>query len=513
MGNKNNGNIFTYEDCLNKEEFKKGFPVFLNIYDLNCVNYLLEIFGLGIYHSTIEVHSKEYCFGPTTEDEPGFFINEPGELLSKLNLKEKRYLGNTLYNEKELIKLLSLESPYWMGRTYDPFVKNCNHFSYYISKILVNEENLDFPIYINRICFFGKFVSCFYPPIKRLYGNLQKRITHQIRIYNNNSEPNDVNNIKKQISKENSENTKINKLNKENNNNDSNDITDYNNSKRLSKSYEYFSNEKNINDITNIEKEIYESTTEDFFKNSIDIDIDNKISDFYYNILFVIQHNDFLRSDNYNLILDNSKAININIKQFLKLLKEINEKIEKEFKLIGLEKENKNNSKIHKFNVKKIKAKYNKKDKIVNDILEKIKFCQKIFFEVEKYINQELKEIDFNVFINKKSFILNQIYKIDNNNIFSNYFKLKIYHMINFMNIIAKKFEDENTENDLDHILKIDQDDFYANYSLAYFRFNQMRLPECSELLYNLKKQNEKNENHFYINQINNFSKVIQNII
>ena len=50
--------------------------------------------------------------------------------------------------------------------------------------------------------------------------------------------------------------------------------------------------------------------------------------------------------------------------------------------------ENKNNTKIHKFNVKKIKAKYNKKDKIVNDILEKIKFCQKIFFEVEKYINQ-----------------------------------------------------------------------------------------------------------------------------
>ena len=219
MGNKNNGSIFSYEDFVNKVEFKKGFPVFLNIYDLKCVNYLLELFGLGIYHSTIEVYSKEYCFGPTSEDEPGFFINEPGELLSKLTLKEKRYLGNTLYNEKDFIKLLSLESPFWMGRTYDPFVKNCNHFSYYISKILVNNENIDFPVYLNRICFFGKFVSCFYPPIKRLYGNLQKRITHQIRIYNNNSDSNDVNIIKKKKSKENLENTKINKHNKINSNN------------------------------------------------------------------------------------------------------------------------------------------------------------------------------------------------------------------------------------------------------------------------------------------------------
>ena len=81
------------------------------------------------------------------------------------------------------------------------------------------------------------------------------------------------------------------------------------------------------------------------------------------------------------------------------------------------------------------------------------------------------------------------------------------------MNIIAKKFDDEKAENELNNILKIDQDDFYANYSLAYFRFTQMRIPECSELLYNLKKQFEKNENHFYINQINNFSQIIQSVL
>jgi len=511
MGNKNNDNTFTYEDYLNKVEFKKGFPVFLNIYDLNCANYLLELFGLGIYHSTIEVYSKEYSFGPTSEDEPGFFINKTGELLTKLNLKEKRYLGNTLYNEKDFIKILSLESPFWMGRTYDPFVKNCNHFSYYISKILVNEDNIDFPVYINRICFFGKFVSCFYPPIKRLYGNLQKRITHQIRIYNDNPESNDKNSIKKQKTNENSENTRINKLNEANS--ISNNI-DYNTCNRLSKSYELFENEKN-NCITNIEKDIYESTTEDAFKDSINIDLDmnNKINDFYYNFLYVIQHNPFLLTDNYNSILGNLKSININIKEFLKLLKEINEKIVKEFNIIDLEKENINHSNNNKFNIKKIKANYNKKGKIVNSILKKITFCQKIFFEVEKYINQEFKEIDFNIFINERSFILNQIYKIDNNNIFSNFFKLKIYHMINFMNINAKKFEDEKAENELNNILKIDQDDFYANYSLAYFRFAQMRIPECSELLYNLKKQTEKNENYFYINQINNFSEIIKSVL
>lgn len=505
MGNKNNGNIFTYEDYLNKEEFIKGFPVFLNIYDLNCFNYLLELFGLGIYHSTIEVYSKEYCFGPTSEDEPGFFINEAGELLSKLKLKEKRYLGNTLYNEKDFIKILSLESPFWMGRTYDPFVKNCNHFSYYISKILVNEDNIDFPLYINRICFFGKFVSCFYPPIKRLYGNLQKRITHQIRIYCNNTELNDINNIKKKNSKETSENKNINKINKENSNK-------YHNHKRLSKSNELFANEKEFNFITNIEKDVYESTTEDFFKDNTNIKINNKINGFYYNFLYVIQHNPFLLTDNYNLIFNNLKSMDLNVKEFLKLLKKINEKIEKEFNIVEIEIE-KENIINNKFNIKKIKSICNKKGKIVNDILEKIKFCQIMFFEVENHINQEFKEVDFNNFINKKSFISNQVYKIDNNNIFRNYFKLKIYHMINFMNIITKKFEDEEAENELNNILKIDQDDFYANYSLVYFRFTQMRIPECSELLYNLKKQVEKNENHFYINQINNFAKIIQSVL
>ena len=215
MGCNYNDNFLPFNEYINKKEFKKGYPVFLNIYDLNCLNYILVFFGLGIYHSTIEVYSKEYCFGPTKEDEPGFYTNSSGELLSKLNLKEKRYLGNTLYTENDFLKILNLESPFWMGRTYDPFVKNCNHFSYYISKILVNNPQIDFPVYINRICFFGKFFSCFYPPIKRLYGNLQKRITNRIRVNSGNFEINEINNdIEKRnfsIKIENSENTQINR--------------------------------------------------------------------------------------------------------------------------------------------------------------------------------------------------------------------------------------------------------------------------------------------------------------
>ena len=44
-------------------EFLHGEIVYLNVYHVTCFNSILEFFGVGIYHSSIEVYKTEYTFG------------------------------------------------------------------------------------------------------------------------------------------------------------------------------------------------------------------------------------------------------------------------------------------------------------------------------------------------------------------------------------------------------------------------------------------------------------------
>ena len=166
----------SFESYITKKEFQKGSPVWLNVYHLTCLNYFLQIIGIGIYHTAIEVESQEYTFSASKEDIAGFYINKVGEISKLLKLKEKIYMGNTIYSKSNIERILALESPYWMGRTYDPFLKNCNHFTKYFLKLILF-SNIKYPAYINRICKYAQVFSSFYPPIKRLYGNIQERET------------------------------------------------------------------------------------------------------------------------------------------------------------------------------------------------------------------------------------------------------------------------------------------------------------------------------------------------
>ena len=164
---KKSAKLSSFEEYISKKEFQKGTPVWLNIYHLSFLNYILQFIGLGIYHTGIEINSLEYSFGATEEDVAGFFINNKGETSEILKLKERIYMGNTIYSKNNIERLLALESPYWMGRTYDPFLKNCNNFTKHFLKLILF-NNIDYPVYINRICKFAHVFSSFYPPIKRL---------------------------------------------------------------------------------------------------------------------------------------------------------------------------------------------------------------------------------------------------------------------------------------------------------------------------------------------------------
>ena len=180
--------ITNYNDFLLKKEFKYGNPVYLNIYHLSFVNFILQIFGIGLYHTTIEVQDLEYSFGSTNEEVAGIFTNKAGTLSTRLRLKETVYLGNTLYNTYTIYKLLSNQYSYWLGSSYDPFVKNCNHFSKFFARLILNHQVI-YPDYVNRLSKYGMMFTSFYPPIKRLYGEIVLQVTNNnLKCIQNTSE-------------------------------------------------------------------------------------------------------------------------------------------------------------------------------------------------------------------------------------------------------------------------------------------------------------------------------------
>ena len=159
------------DDYIEKKLLEIGQPVYLNIYHLSFVNYFVQLFGFGFFHSSIEINEKEFSYSATNDEYSGIFSNLIED--SNLILKEKIYLGNTFYNNNEINEILLLNTPYWLGKSYDPFLFICNHFTKFFSKLLIEKENIinHYPDYVNRITEYGFFFNFFYSPIKRLYVN------------------------------------------------------------------------------------------------------------------------------------------------------------------------------------------------------------------------------------------------------------------------------------------------------------------------------------------------------
>lgn len=122
---------------MDKKEINKGIPVYLNVYNISGVNYFFQIFGLGIFHTGVEITDREYSFGSTDRDYSGVIAIRPGSL--GFQVKEKIYLGNTLYNMDEIRYLSTLISFIWRGLTYDPFSKNCNSFTKFFGSVYLNQ--------------------------------------------------------------------------------------------------------------------------------------------------------------------------------------------------------------------------------------------------------------------------------------------------------------------------------------------------------------------------------------
>ena len=114
-----------------------GQTVYLNIYHLSSINYIIQLLGFDFFHTNIEVNEIEYSFIPKDDDNSGIVYNKFVKGKKDIWLKEKIYLGNTIHDDDEIKQLLFLKIPYWLGKSYETFMKNGNHFTKFLAEILL----------------------------------------------------------------------------------------------------------------------------------------------------------------------------------------------------------------------------------------------------------------------------------------------------------------------------------------------------------------------------------------
>ncbi|CAF1286659.1 unnamed protein product [Rotaria sordida] len=121
-------------------------PVILHIYSISTrVNRFSLMFGLGLYHTAVEVYGKEHSFVAhpfkftgivSTIPKTAAYIYQEGLDMGRTKLN-RQTLGNVL---KELGKIFT-------GSSYHLLYNNCNHFAHEFVKRLCNGK---LPAYINR---------------------------------------------------------------------------------------------------------------------------------------------------------------------------------------------------------------------------------------------------------------------------------------------------------------------------------------------------------------------------
>ncbi|KAJ6946996.1 deSI-like protein [Populus alba x Populus x berolinensis] len=133
--------------------------LYLNIYDLTPINNYLYWFGLGIFHSGIEVHGMEYGFGAHEYPTSGVFEVEPRSCPGFI-FRRSVLLGSTNMSRSEFRSFIEHLSAKYHGDTYHLIAKNCNHFTDEACKQLTGKP---IPGWVNRMAQLGSFCNCLLP--------------------------------------------------------------------------------------------------------------------------------------------------------------------------------------------------------------------------------------------------------------------------------------------------------------------------------------------------------------
>ncbi|XP_038976016.1 deSI-like protein At4g17486 isoform X2 [Phoenix dactylifera] len=142
-----------------RSDSKGRTHLYLNVYDLTPMNNYLYLFGLGVFHSGIQVHGMEYGFGAHEYPTSGVFEVEP-RCCPGFVFRRSVWLGTTDVSRSEFRSFIENLAGKYHGDTYHLFVKNCNHFT---DDVCMHLTGKPIPGWVNRLARLGSFCNCLLP--------------------------------------------------------------------------------------------------------------------------------------------------------------------------------------------------------------------------------------------------------------------------------------------------------------------------------------------------------------
>jgi deubiquitinase DESI2 len=127
-------------------------------------NRYFELLGFGLYHTSVSVYGVEYSYGGHDQKLPGTVVDYKGNAAG-LPLKESLPMGYTYYSKHEICQMVDRYGFFWFGVDYDPFAKNCNHFTEHLIKTLCNKHEFYYPSYVNRFTKLGSILRMWFKPL------------------------------------------------------------------------------------------------------------------------------------------------------------------------------------------------------------------------------------------------------------------------------------------------------------------------------------------------------------
>ncbi|CDY39951.1 BnaC06g40290D [Brassica napus] len=134
-------------------------PVYLNVYDLTPINGYAYWFGLGVYHSGVEVHGIEYAYGAHEYPSTGIFEGEPKQC-EGFTFRKSILIGKTDLGPLEVRATMEELSEIYKGSSYNLITKNCNHFC---DEICIKLTGNPIPSWVNRLARIGFMCNCVLP--------------------------------------------------------------------------------------------------------------------------------------------------------------------------------------------------------------------------------------------------------------------------------------------------------------------------------------------------------------
>jgi hypothetical protein len=177
------------------ENREHSVAVMVNVYDMYWINEYTTNIGLGVYHSGVEVHGVEYCYGGHPFSMSGVFAMAPKnceELGENYVFKSSIEIGKTDFSEDDVKLIIESLGEDFRGDQYHLLNKNCNHFAEAFVQVLCGQS---IPKWVNRLASFSARIPFIERAIPREWITplaLQDELESMCQQHNNEQDNNDL---------------------------------------------------------------------------------------------------------------------------------------------------------------------------------------------------------------------------------------------------------------------------------------------------------------------------------